>query len=41
MNASPHRRDAVTNIIARVILGIIVLSAFGSVLFMATHPMIC
>ena len=41
MNASPHRRGAVTNIITRVILGIIVLWAFGSALFMATHPMFC
>jgi hypothetical protein len=41
MNASPHRRGAITSIITRVILGIIVLWAFGSALFMATHPMIC
>jgi hypothetical protein len=39
MNASPHRRGA--NIITRVTLGIIVLWAFGSALFMATHPMFC
>jgi hypothetical protein len=41
MNASPHRRGAVTNIITRVILGITVLWAFESALVMATHPMIC
>ena len=41
MNASSHRRGAVTNIITRVILGIIVLWAFGSALFMATHRMFC
>ena len=41
MNAGPHRRGAVANIITRVILGIIVLWAFGSALVMATHPIIC
>jgi hypothetical protein len=41
MNASPHCRGAITNIITRVTLGIIVLWAFGSALFVATHPIIC
>jgi hypothetical protein len=41
MNAGPHRRGAVANMITSVILGIIVLWALGSALFMATHPMIC
>jgi hypothetical protein len=41
MILTPNRRSAVTQIATRVILGIVVLWAFGSALFMATHPMFC
>jgi hypothetical protein len=40
MNASPHRRDAVANTSPGHSRDHS-LVAFGSALFMATHPMIC
>jgi hypothetical protein len=41
MNAIPPPRGAVTSIIARVILGVLVLWAFGTAWFMATHSLLC
>jgi hypothetical protein len=41
MIPTPNRRGAVTHIAARVILGIVVLWAFGTAWFIATHGLLC